>query len=66
MIKLVKTGDRVILGISEFYGLEKDVPNLPVNGKDYNGYIATGSTFFCIDSSAVWMFEESSNKWYEM
>lgn len=66
MIKLVKTGDRAVLSVSEFYGLELDVPNLPVNGSEYNGFITTGSTFFCIDSGALWMFEESSNKWYEI
>lgn len=66
MIKLVKSGDRVVINVSEFYGLESDVPNLPVNGNGYNGFITTGSTFFCIDSGATWMFEEASNQWYEL
>lgn len=66
MIKLVKLGDRVVLNISEFYGLASDVPNLPINGTGYKDYITTGSTFFCIDTSDIWMFEEASNRWYEI
>lgn len=66
MIKLVKTGDRVVINVSEFYGLASDVADLPVNGTGYKEFITTGSTFFCIDSGDTWMFEESSNKWYKI
>jgi len=66
MIKLIKVGDIVVANISEFYGLKSDVVNLPINGTGNAKYITTASTFFCIDTGDIWMFEESSNKWYQI
>ena len=65
MIKCTKVMGKPTIGIKEFYGLEKDVPNLPVN-KDGVINIPTSSEFFCIDTGNVYMFEEESNKWYKL
>lgn len=65
-IKKIKVGGQVVSNIQEYYGLAKDVANLPVNAKGNKNYITTGSSFFCIDTSDVWMFEEESNQWYKV
>lgn len=66
MIKLVKVGEQYNTTVSEYYGLDKDSEHLPVNSADNDTYISTSSTFFCIDTGVVWMFEEESNKWHRL
>lgn len=47
-----------ISGVSETAGLSADVDKLPTNA-------ATGSTFYCIDTQEVYMFEETTKTWYK-
>ena len=43
-----------------FYGMSADVADLP---KDAG--IGTGSTAYCVDTGAVYMFFQPELKWYE-
>lgn len=66
MIKLIRSNDKPTVDFSEYYGLAADVPNLPTNTPNSTRYITTGSVFFCIDTTDVYVFEEESNQWYRI
>lgn len=41
-----------------YKGLSKDVAKLP-------HYVATGSTAYCADTGDIYMYEETTDKWYQ-
>lgn len=57
--------DKLENGKRNYYGLSADVAKLPTKA-EYPQYtdLKTGSIAYCIDTGAVYMYEESSDTWY--
>lgn len=55
------TGDDDNGRIRRYTMLSADVDKLPVNE-----YVGTGSSALCVDTSSLYMYEETSARWYLM
>lgn len=47
--------------VRQYTMLSADVDKLPVNE-----YVGTGSSALCVDTSSLYMYEETSARWYLM
>lgn len=58
--------DSVENGKRKYYGLLSDVYKLPTR-RAYSQYtdLKTGSTAYCVDDGSLYMYEESTDTWYE-
>lgn len=58
--------DTVENGKRKYYGLSSDVAKLP-RREVYPQYtdLKTGSTAYCVDDGSLYMYEESTDIWYE-
>jgi hypothetical protein len=66
MITLQKMGNGFNRNVLEIVGLSSDTKPLNSTGGIEGQQIANGSTIFCMDTSAVFMFDATGDQWYEL
>ena len=59
--KIAFVGSRPIL---EVVGLAADTK--PLKDNDIGFAVTNGSTFFCMDTGAAFMYDEDNDKWWEV